>query len=508
MNEQQTQASSLNGLNPSHIIIDEEVAMPADQQEEHFITTPEIERIRCLLRMNTIEDVCKLSLEAFNSLYSIFGYVNAEQEFRDVIASIVRHYRGETYLNVTRRVNDHWDRGFTFQQMEYYERKLMETGEVEIAISYARNIGVSPNVEASQGDEIMPSDSRYNDLVKAIILTYRHTYRGNNYAVMGKLSDHKRNVFSVRQVLRYETHYSQEGNTSGAMDFARNSSAPIPSDWLLTEWKAPEFKKVTWKETFLRATFPEGVPALLARKVAKLTDKKDILKTVFMYQNPKTPRKKKVLKPNPAMLIRLREHNLADHNGTYIARLEQFYLGSDARRENREDLRQWVIRFGKVAKPVTSDEGILTHPAFKVDKCGNDTTLAHGDRGFRIVVTTRNDVWFTYLGQQMNFGKLSFAISLRDQTIGYVSRPDNFSGHPNPYISNSGKVCMGSNQASIMSNLKAGKLSEALSELFHTMTNFNPDSTPYEGLDHFFSKAQVGTLTRNNGQLAEIEVIA
>lgn len=507
MNEQQTQASSLNGLNPTHVIIDEEVAMPADQQEEHFITTPEIERIRCLLGMNTIEDVCKLSLEAFNSLYSIFGYVNAEQEFRDVIASIVRHYRGETYLNVTRRVNDHWDRNFTFQQVEYYERKFIETGDVSEAVDYALTLGAVPHVEAPQGDEIMPSDPRYDELVKTIILTYRTTYRGDNAAVMDKLSDHKRNNFSVNRVLRYETHYSREGNTSDAMWFARDSRAPIPSDWLLPEWTAPQTKKVTWKETFLRATFPEGVPALLARKVAKLTDKKDILKTVFIYQNPKTPRKKKAFKANPAMLTRLREHNLADHNGIYINRLEQFYYGSDARRDNREDLRIFVTRFGKVAKPVTSDEGILTHPAFKVDKCGNDTTLAHGDRGFRIVVTTRNEVWFTYLGQQMNFGKLSFAISLRDQTIGYVSRPDNFSGHPNPYISNSGKVCMGSNQASIMNNLKAGKLSEALSELFHTMTNFNPKSTPYEGLDHFFSKAQVGTLTRNNGQLAEIEVV-
>jgi hypothetical protein len=505
MSDTQNIRNELQGLRPSQVIIDELTnAANAEPTGGRFLSLPSIERVMPLLG-KPIEVVCRLTLNEFTSLWLDNGLIGAQVEFEGMIADVVRFYRGAGYSLVSRRIMDHLTRDFTIQQVEYYERDLKDNGNIDNALAYAKSLKMV--VPKEYPDDILPSDSRYDSLVSALILTYRESYRGNPNDVAMKVFEHKRNGFSVRQAERYECYYRQIGSGGEARDFA-TSSDEIPPHWKLPEWKAPEPKKVTWKETFLRSTFPDGVPILLAKKVAKLEDKKEILKTVFMHQNPKTPRKKKALKANPAMLVRLREHNLADHATAYLTRLERFYFGSDARRENREDLRSFVTRFGKVAKPVTADEGILTHPAFKVEKCGNDTTLAHGDRGFRIVVTTRNDVWFTHLGQSMNFGKLSFAISLRDQTIEYVKRPDNFSGNPNPYIGTSGKVCMGSNQASIMTSFKAGKLSDALSELFHTMTHFNPDSTPYEGLDHFFNKAQVGSLVRNNGEMPEIEVIA
>jgi hypothetical protein len=106
----------------------------------------------------------------------------------------------------------------------------------------------------------------------------------------------------------------------------------------------------------------------------------------------------------------------------------------------------------------------------------------------------------------MNFGKLSFCVNLSYGTIESVKRGDNFRGNACPYISDQ-KVCMGDNKPTIMQALKEGRTSDALTELYATMTNYNPNSTPYLGLDHFFQKVLDGTLLKNDGSRPEIEVI-
>jgi len=496
----------LSGIQPTRTILDELIPAPA-QYHGTFLMLPAIESLMYTLSLS-LEQVCTLTYEQFAEVCSQQSMAFPSTRFDDAIREIVQHYRGTNYGAVDRRIRDHRNRNYTFQQVEYYERKLAETGEVETAIEYSQNIIASSSPPVIYPNDVSPSDANYRTLAMEMISRYR--YRGEPESLKSKAVDHQGRGFTIRQVERYEAHYNQYSNMQEAINFARGTDE-IPATWLKEPMKPIEPKKVLWKDVFLSQVFPQGAPKKLLSKVATLTEKADILKAVFIYNNPKKQRKIRAFRPNGRFLAKLREHNSADHAAIYLARLEQFYRGIDARRNHGNDLVRYCSSMGKIARPVLCDELVLTHSLFMVEKCGEDRKVVYGqehyNKGFRLIVTTRNDVYYSYLGQRMNFGKLCFNVNLRDQSIVSIKLPENFQDNVCPYISNESRVCMGNNERSIRDKLAAGQISEALNELYLTMTNFNPDSTPYAGLDHYFEKANLGSLKRNNGEKPEIEVI-
>lgn len=436
------------------------------------------------------------------------------------IREIVLRHRGAhyPYFRLRNRVNDHVDRGYTLAQVEEYESVMAATGNSTRALEAGNNLRQVASTTSDALDaiayslaglppseEILPSDPRYNELASEIILRYR--YRGEPEGLATKVRDHRRENLSIRQVERYEAHYNQYNNFGAALRFARETTT-IPSEWLRDPLKRVEPKPLDWRIALLQNLYPYGVPVKLMKKVPLLADKAAVLKAVFKYNNPRTPRKVRERKPHAKFLLRLLAHNSEDHHADYIHRLENFFRS--VKNRSGHDMVHFVANHKEIVQAIPGDTGVLTHSLFKVEKCEGDRLTASGrlktNDGFKLIVTTRNDVYYTHLNQRMNFGKLSFVVNLRDQTITSFKRPENFKDNACPYISNE-KVCMGSNQHSIMKNFKAGNLSEALTELYLTMVQFNPDSTPYEGLDKFFSRAHMGELLRNNGEQPEIEVI-
>ncbi len=463
--------------------------------------------------------------------YQTRGMGNFERgtvEFRDEIIRLVREYRSLGYADslVHRRLEEHLDRRWTLEQIEAYERTMQGSdGVISMATEAAERVGranvtaveevFSPDIidsgfvplllDESIPDEIMPSDSRYDGLVNVIIRTYRNTSDAGT--IKEKLEDNRSRNFSVRLVERYEASYNQSHNLTVSLNFARGND-PIPDNWKKEIPKPRTPTEIKWKDAFLKSVFPKGTPKKLSTRLANTDDKKVILKAVFLYNNPKTPRKVRAPRPNPHFKKSIELHNSQDHKEVYYARLQRFFEGAKARRGN--DIVNFVSREKGINLMSNIDPSVLIHPLFTIEKFSEDCKKPWENvvsrKGLRFVFTTRNEVYFTHLDQRMNFGRLSILINFREHTISCIKRDENFTAQPFPYI-NEQTVCMGSNAQSIMGALKEGRVSEALTELYTTMTHYNPNSTPYKGLGEFFQGARDGILKRNNGEQPEIEVI-
>lgn len=256
------------------------------------------------------------------------------------------------------------------------------------------------------------------------------------------------------------------------------------------------------KAIFIGTMMPRPSQALLDI-LAPLTEKADILKAVFEYNNK--PRKPKKYRVNKRLVAFVKAHNDAV-NDDYVKKLEAFHR--EVKMAYNRGGGVGVLIHGNIGmtKGVTIEESILSHPLFKVTKIGEAVRTNYGRitrLGMRLVVTTREDVIFSYMGERLNFGKLTFSILLNRMEVKFIPKAQNFRDNAAPYLNGRG-VCMGDNSYTFSRKLSNGKLFDALTELYTTMTVYNPHSTPYKALDQFFEQANKGHLFRKNGERAEV----
>jgi hypothetical protein len=254
------------------------------------------------------------------------------------------------------------------------------------------------------------------------------------------------------------------------------------------------------KGTFLHSLSPSKELSLI---LAPLEEKEAVLKAVFEYYNK--PKKIALRRTSQKAVAFVKEHNALVEQA-YINRLHNFYIGA-MEAFNKGTVGAFVSDQLPIVKDKTIDETIFTHQLFKVTAIGNHKTSQWGrvkHHGLRLKVTTREEVWYTFEGYRLNFGRLSFNIFLDEHKVTFQHTLGNFCGNACPYISHN-RVCLGENSYSFGQKLKEGRLSEALTELYTTMTRFNTEGTPYRGLDRFFESAHKGSLRYSSGKLAVLE---
>lgn len=255
------------------------------------------------------------------------------------------------------------------------------------------------------------------------------------------------------------------------------------------------------KPTFNKAAFIHTLSPSkeLWAIIEPMTEKQDILKAVFEYNNRLvvTPIDSK---PRRGALKFIEQHN-KEIEAQYTRRLEVFYKRvNEFCEDDSEDFFNWLDNEGTIARAQPMDMVVFGHPLFEV------VGLAKSRRGqldTKMRIITRDDVWFTFEGNKMNFGKFTFTLNLRTGSVAFNRRKDNFPIHAGPYL-NGTSVCMGEQTYTFQNKVRVGKVFDAMTELYTVMTRFNKESHPYRAIDRFFDDAKNRRLLRIDRTYAEL----
>ncbi len=266
---------------------------------------------------------------------------------------------------------------------------------------------------------------------------------------------------------------------------------------LRDEVKKPAFNK----ETFLLSI--KASPELIAH-VANLTEKEAILKAVFEFKQMPVKMKKERINKRALAFVTSYNKRVQD---SYVDSLKIFHEGVMQAFKNGE-VTDYVSEWSPIKIGTILEESIFQHPLFKVLSVGEVDRSNYGRvrrDGVRIKIVTRDDVFFTHEGNRLNFGKFGFNIYLQGNRITYNGNSMNFGlGGAGPYITGR-SVCLGSNSYTVATKIKEGRIYEAMTELYTVMTHFNPESSPYRGIDVYFQRCKDNSLYRKNGQKAQFE---
>lgn len=257
-------------------------------------------------------------------------------------------------------------------------------------------------------------------------------------------------------------------------------------------------KKQFDKATFIHTLSPSN--ELLAI-LEPLTDKAEILKAVFEYNSRPQVMPLEVT-PKKSHLRFIAERN-SGLESDYTIRLKGFYDEVMIRHADNDELFDFLNNINEIKREGFWSDDFLKHPLFEVLKLKKHPRTPTTNI---MQIVTREDVYFTFQGQRLNFGKFTFNIDLTRGNMSFSVRPENFSHYAAPYIAQQ-SVCMGDNTGSITSAIRNGRIFQAMTELYTVMTRYNFDSGPFQPLDRFFNSAELGTLLRNNKERAVLEAL-
>lgn len=274
---------------------------------------------------------------------------------------------------------------------------------------------------------------------------------------------------------------------------------------LMAKSEAIKAKLKKWdRAAFIHSLSPS--PELWAI-ISDLTKKADVLKAVFEYNN-----RKPLALLSEAEVKRGIKRSISNYNAAveaeYALKLQKFYDDCCTLHGDNEPLDDYIASYQPDRTPIKRrkklSEEIARQPLFELD------CILRNTRGripeTKLKVTTRQDIYFTFEGKKINFGKFSFTINLTRRNVIFNPKPYNISQYAGPYISGS-SVCLGDQSGSFSGKLLRGEVMEAMTELYSTMTIYNKESHPYRPLDRYFDFAQRGELKRIDYSIVQVERI-
>lgn len=271
------------------------------------------------------------------------------------------------------------------------------------------------------------------------------------------------------------------------------------ADWVITTVAELNRKPIEFsKSVFVNALNPS--PELMTI-LEPLTEKADILKAVFDFNNSAAPKPIELTPATRAMKNAIKIYN-ASVDERYLSRLRSFHDAVHGLIGEDSELLEYVSNEKEIEQGNKLGEEMFKHRLFKVVRL-----YRRGPRRQPVLymdIVTREDVFFSFMGNRLNFGKYSFNLTLDGGNAGkvrFLMGASNFHLYAGPYIAND-SVCLGENVRSVQNAIREGRLEAAMTELYTVMTQYNPDSSPYCALDRFFQDVKDGRLFRNNKQMA------